>query len=76
MKIDKSRQLSETDLVTDTWYCCFNIETNFCDGSEYHQDGQFFKYLGDGLAELDSNAIGEPNTYDNTPYADFYVKQA
>ena len=53
----------------------YTIEDEEQFGRSWHRDDQFFKYLGDGEAEIDSNACGEPNYFDAVPCGDFYVKQ-
>ena len=66
------KHYTERGLTAGKWYCCMHVNFDFND-NEYTQDGAFFKYLGDGQAELDSNAANEPNTFGIVPFADYYI---
>ena len=61
-------KLAQTDLIIDTWYCCM-----FQEFGKPDMDGTLFKYLGDDLAEIDSNSNIDPNIVESVPYADYYI---
>lgn len=74
MNIPKDKQLAVNDLQVGKWYCAFESDYDY-EGELFHSDGQLFEYVGEGQAEIDSNAIGEQNSFSAVPYADFYVLQ-
>lgn len=64
---------NESELTAGKCYACMHIDFDLDTGKEYVSAGTFFKYLGEGNSEIDSNAVGEENYYDSLPYADYYV---
>ncbi len=51
------------------WYCAMHRGYN----NSQDVDSDFFKFLGDDSAEIDSNACGEPNYFAPVPDADYYI---
>ena len=67
-----NKYTSESQLTVGKWYCCMFIPEVSIPGIG-DEAGLFFKYLGENFAEVDSNAIGEPNEFSTVPFGDYYI---